>query len=149
MCNTYCFSTATVVTRTRLSVNFIRTLPVFVLAHPSIHRRICPLYSDFPSLKTMFLYISLSQVSTSVSSSLLVNPSIFLSVYSFVYRLVPLIEFSMCICFMTFSWRVQTIVTVYLQLYQYFHTSIVAIVVSFWTFHPHRFLADLSTSTSQ
>jgi len=29
VCNTYSFSTATVVTRTRLSVKFIRLLPVF------------------------------------------------------------------------------------------------------------------------
>jgi hypothetical protein len=28
ICNTYCFSTATVVTRTRLNVVFMRTLPV-------------------------------------------------------------------------------------------------------------------------
>jgi hypothetical protein len=28
--NTYCFSTATIVTRTRLSVTFIRTLPVLL-----------------------------------------------------------------------------------------------------------------------
>jgi hypothetical protein len=30
ICNTYCFSTATMVTRTRLSVNVIRTLPVLL-----------------------------------------------------------------------------------------------------------------------
>jgi hypothetical protein len=31
ICNAYCFSTATMVTRTRLSVTFIRTLSVFLL----------------------------------------------------------------------------------------------------------------------
>jgi hypothetical protein len=31
MCNAYCFSTATTVTRTRFSVTFIRTLPVLSL----------------------------------------------------------------------------------------------------------------------
>jgi hypothetical protein len=54
MCNTYCFSTATVVTRTRLSVNFIRTLPVFVVAHPSIagsvHCTVISLHSNYVPL---------------------------------------------------------------------------------------------------
>jgi hypothetical protein len=34
ICNTYCFSTATMVTRTRPNVTFIRTLPVLLLSKP-------------------------------------------------------------------------------------------------------------------
>jgi len=33
ICNTYCFSTATLVTRTRLNVTFVRTLPVLLIAN--------------------------------------------------------------------------------------------------------------------
>jgi hypothetical protein len=35
-CNTYCFSTATMVTRTRLSVMFIRTLPLLFWGRLSV-----------------------------------------------------------------------------------------------------------------
>jgi len=35
--NVYCFSTATVVTRTRLSIKFIRALPVFIDILPYYH----------------------------------------------------------------------------------------------------------------
>jgi len=33
ICNNYYFSTATVVTRTRLNVTFVRTLPVLLIAN--------------------------------------------------------------------------------------------------------------------
>jgi hypothetical protein len=50
ICNTYCFSTAIIVTRTHLNVTFIRILPVFFrLSEVSIHA-LATLKSDIQSV---------------------------------------------------------------------------------------------------
>jgi hypothetical protein len=69
ICNTYCFSTATIVTRTRLNITSIRTLPVLLVfevkyvEYPfwSISQRLC--LEFFIRNHIIFLYFSVPRLS--------------------------------------------------------------------------------------
>ena len=98
----------------------------------------------------LILHVFLSLVSSSVSPWLVVlhlTPSIFLQVFRpFLFPLVRILKLSTTVYFLAFSLHVQPIVTVSYQLLPisiFFHTSTVALMVSFRTFYFLDFLAYL------